>query len=139
MEVRQIIAAPPAAGSLAGNALGAAIEECLACSQVCLSCADACLAEAVAPQVRLCIQFNLVCADLCSTAARVAARHAGVNETIVIEILNACALACRLSADACERHAASMECCRVCADACNRCEEACSVAICSIRRECLPA
>jgi hypothetical protein len=40
-------------------------------------------------------------------------------------MLEACAEACRICAEECERHAGDHEHCRVCAEACRRCEQAC--------------
>ena len=130
-----MIAAYPEAAGNSDSVLLHCIKECYACAQVCTSCADACLAEESVAGLRQCIRLDLDCADLCATAGRLATRHTGGISLLVVEILNACALACRLCADECARHAEQMEHCRLCAEACNRCEEACSAAIRSLRRQ----
>ena len=133
MQVRQMIETHPDSRGRIDEALLRCIEQCYACAQTCTACADACLAEPDAAELRQCIRRNLDCADLCALAGRVATRHSGGEDGLLVETLNACALACRLCADECERHAEGMEHCRICADACNACEEACSAAIRSIR------
>ena len=129
MHVQEMIATHPAMGGRPSGALLECIEQCYACAQACTACADACLGEEKVSDLRQCIRLNLDCADLCAAAGRMASRHTGGNPQLLVETLNACALACRLCADECSRHAAHMEHCRICADACNRCEEACSAAI----------
>jgi hypothetical protein len=39
--------------------------------------------------------------------------------------VEACATACRVCGDECDRHASHHEHCRLCAESCRRCEEAC--------------
>jgi hypothetical protein len=46
--------------------------------------------------------------------------------------LQACALACNVCGEECEKHASKHEHCRMCADACRRCEDACNRAVRSI-------
>jgi hypothetical protein len=92
------------------------------CAQTCTACANACLAEANVQDLVRCIRLNLHCADLCDTTGRLISRQE--NPELARAILRACALACRLCAEECERHA-SMEHCRVCAEACRRCDDAC--------------
>jgi hypothetical protein len=133
MHVEEMIATHPDAKGQVNRALLHCIEQCYSCAQTCISCADACLAEPIVVELRLCIRLNLDCADLCTAAGRIATRRTASNETLIVETLNACALACRICADECERHAGPMEHCRICADACNDCEEACSAAIRWIR------
>ena len=134
MRVEEMIATHPAIEHEPNSALLRCIEDCYACAQACISCADACLAEETVADLRQCIRLNLDCADLCAAAGRMATRHTGGNRHLLVETLNACALACRLCADECARHAERMDHCRVCAEACNRCEEACSAAIRVIRK-----
>jgi hypothetical protein len=43
-------------------------------------------------------------------------------------MLHACAAACRLCADECEKHAKMHEHCRICAESCRRCVSACEEA-----------
>ena len=44
-------------------------------------------------------------------------------------MIETCALACRICAEECEKHAGRHEHCRVCAAECRRCEQACTAAI----------
>jgi hypothetical protein len=133
MHVQDMIATHPQTPDRPNDALLQCIEHCYACAQACTSCADACLAEEGVVALRRCIRLNLDCADLCAAAGRMATRHTAGNPQLLVEALNACALACRLCGDECARHAESMAHCRICADACNRCEESCSAAIRAIR------
>ena len=61
----------------------------------------------------------------------VATRRTGSNEMVIRAMLEACAQACRLCKEECQRHA-RMEHCRVCADACQRCEDACQGALATV-------
>lgn len=133
MDVRQMLLARRPEGEGPGTVLARCIEEALSCAQACTACADACLAEPALAGLRGCIRANLDCANICSTAGLIATRQTGGNLTLVIEVLNACALACRLCGDECERHAGKRDYCRICALACRRCEEACGEAIAALR------
>jgi len=133
MQVQQMIATHPAVKGNGNQALLRCIEECYACAQTCTSCADACLAEETVAELRQCIRLNLDCADICAAAGNIATRRTGSNQELIVAMLNACALTCRLCGDECERHAEMMEHCRICAEACRRCKEACSEAIRAIR------
>jgi len=93
------------------------------CAQTCTACANACLGERQVQDLVRCIRLNLHCADLCDTTGRLVSRQE--NPELARAILLACALACRLCAEECERHARAMEHCRVCASACRACEQAC--------------
>jgi hypothetical protein len=94
------------------------------CAQTCTACANACLGEPQVQDLVRCIRLNLHCADLCDTTGRLISRQE--NPELARAILQTCALACRLCADECERHAAmGMQHCRVCAEACRHCEQAC--------------
>jgi Domain of Unknown Function (DUF326) len=133
MQVQQMMSTHPQAPRKANDALLRCIEECYSCAQTCTACADACLAEEAVAELRLCIRLNLDCADLCATIGRIVSRGTGLNEALLAEILNTCALVCRLCGDECERHAPMHEHCRLCAAACRSCAEACGEAIRSLR------
>lgn len=128
----QMIAAHPEVMGNPNDALVRCIEECCSCAQSCTSCADACLAEEMVGELRQCIRLNLDCADICAASGSIATRRTGGNEQVIVATLEACALACRLCAEECERHAGQHEHCRLCAASCRRCEEACREAIGSI-------
>jgi hypothetical protein len=111
--------------STANEALARCIEHCLACAFACTSCADACLAEEHVQELVRCIQLDLACADVCEATGRVLTRQTSSERRLARSILEACARACRMCAEECERHADHHEHCRVCAEACRRCEQAC--------------
>lgn len=129
MHVEQIISAHPDVRGQINDALIDCIEECLGCAQTCVSCADACLAENNVAELRQCIRLNLDCADVCLATGAIGTRRAGSNETLLRSLLETCALACRLCAEECERHAGHHEHCRICGEACRDCEEACEGAL----------
>lgn len=112
--------APPARRDLFGEALARLFEAAATCA----ACADACLADPEVAELRRCIRLNSSCGDLCSTTARVIARL-GSEPGLARAQLPSCALACRLAAEECERHAATHAPCAVCAEACRACEQAC--------------
>jgi hypothetical protein len=101
------------------------IEECFDCAQACVSCADACLAEEAVGELRQCIRSNLDCADVCEATGRLASRRTGGNEALLKQVLQACAEACRICGEECERHASMHEHCQICGETCRRCERAC--------------
>lgn len=132
MQAHQMIATHPHVRGSTNNALIAAIEAAMDCAQVCTSCADACLGEEMVAQLTQCIRLDLDCADLCTTLAHVATRRTGSNEPVIVALLDACALACRLCGEECSRHAEQHEHCRICAETCMRCAQACREATSSI-------
>lgn len=111
----------------------ACIAACLDCVTCCTACADACLAEDDVSDLRQCIRLNLDCADLCATIGRIVTRGTGLNEILLAEVINLCALICRMCAAECARHEEQHEHCRICALACRSCAEACGEAIRSLR------
>jgi hypothetical protein len=129
MHAREMIASHPDVKGNVNEALVRCIEECYGCAQSCTSCADACLAEKQVAQLTQCIRLDLDCADICSAAGAIASRRTGANEETIRRTLEACATACRLCGEECERHAKMHEHCRICADACRRCERSCQEAL----------
>jgi Domain of Unknown Function (DUF326) len=105
--------------------LRACVEACVECAQACTTCGDACLAEEMVADLRRCIRLCADCADVCGTTAKVTSRLTGFDATLVRAVLEACATACRVCGEECERHAQMHEHCRVCAESCRRCEAAC--------------
>lgn len=105
-------------------ALSDCVDACFNCAQACIACSDACLGEGRVDELVRCIRLNQDCADICDTMGRVASRQTGYEPRIAIELLHACALACKLCAEECRRHK-GLEHCRICADECERCQEAC--------------
>lgn len=133
MQVEQMMSTHPQAPRKANDALQRCIEECYSCAQTCTACADACLAEETVSDLRQCIRLNLDCADLCATIGRIATRGTGLNEALLAEVINLCALICRMCAAECDRHSEHHEHCRICALACRSCAEACGEALRSLR------
>lgn len=123
--VTEILESHPVRIDIDSAALAACIEACAECTQACTSCADACLGESGVDRLVECIRADLDCADLCSVTERVLLRRTEANVTVVRETLEACATACRVCAEECDRHADMHQHCKICADACRRCEEAC--------------
>lgn len=128
MQHREMISSHPDVQGSTADALLRCIEECYSCAQTCTSCADACLAEEKVNQLRQCIRLNLDCADICAATGSMASRRTGSNERILRQVIEACAAACRVCGDECEKHAQQHEHCRICAEACRRCEQACNEA-----------
>jgi uncharacterized membrane protein len=128
MRAQDMISTHPHVRGNVNDALVRCIEECYACAQVCTSCADACLGEPMVQQLTQCIRLNLDCADVCNVTGRLATRRTGSDEELIRRMLHACAAACRLCMEECERHASQHEHCRICADACRDCMEACEAA-----------
>jgi len=108
------------------DALVECIEACFDCAQACSACADACIGEGDVQMLARCIRLDLDCADVCNATGRILSRQTGTDPQMLQVALEACAQACRLCGEECERHAGHHEHCRHCADACRRCEEACN-------------
>lgn len=94
-----------------------ALNECVA---ACNHCASACLGEEDVKMMARCIQTDIVCAEICSTTAKVLAFDSSVSQ----EMVDLCRKICSECAAECEKH--DMEHCRHCAEVCRKCEEACS-------------
>jgi hypothetical protein len=129
MHTKDMIATHPDVRGNINQALIDAIDAAHACAQTCTTCADACLAEDMVAQLRQCIRLNLDCADVCDAFAQLGGRRTGSNEEVIRKVLEACATACRLCGEECQRHAGKHEHCRVCADACRECDTACQSAL----------
>ncbi|MBI2260895.1 MAG: four-helix bundle copper-binding protein [Caulobacterales bacterium] len=129
MHAQEMIATHPHVQGSVNAALIRCIDECYDCAQACVICADACLGEEMVQSLLQCIRLNQDCADLCAAAGAIAWRRTGSNETVIRATLQACAEACRVCAEECERHAKMHEHCRISADSCRRCEDACTAAI----------
>lgn len=69
---------------------------------------------------------------VCVAAGSVATRRTGSNVEVIRLMLQACASACRLCGEECERHAKEHDHCRICAEACRRCEKSCQEAVRSL-------
>ena len=122
----QMIRTNPSPAAVDATTLAGCIEACYDCAQSCTACADACLGEDDPKPLSRCIRLNLDCADVCDATGRILSRQTAFEPKMARAALQACAEACRLCGDECERHASHHEHCRVCAEACRRCEQACN-------------
>ncbi|MCW5735476.1 MAG: four-helix bundle copper-binding protein [Enhydrobacter sp.] len=132
MHTHAMIATHPHVHGKVDGSLVRLIDFCFDCAQTCVSCADACLAEVTVADLRQCIRLALDCADICNATGSVASRRTGTNEDVVRRLIDACAEACLLCAEECEKHAGDHEHCRVCAETCRQCERACREAAITI-------
>lgn len=132
MHVQEMISTHPRVKGNTNDALLDCVEQCYDCSQTCTACADACLGEPSVAELTQCIRLNLDCADVCAVTGALASRRTGSNDQVLARQIEACALACRLCADECEKHAQRHEHCRICADACEQCFDACQDALASL-------
>jgi len=120
--IPQILQTLPGEHGQEQDEMSECLKACVDCAAVCSVCSAACLMEENLGALRQCILLDLNCAKICEATAGVLARRVGLGR----EILLACAQACRLCADECDKHASMHAHCRVCADACRRAEKACS-------------
>jgi hypothetical protein len=125
MAFQEIIKLHPQPTTVDRDALLRCIGECLDCAASCTSCADADLAESDVSELVRCIRVCLDCADACDATGRIVARQTEPDLHLIRAIIEACAAACLVCAEECERHAAHHEHCRACAEVCRRCKQAC--------------
>ena len=125
--VQEMIRTNPSATAVDAGTLAECIEACFECAQACSACADACLGEKNVEDLRRCISLNLGCADVCEATGKILSRQTAFDTGMARAVLEACARACGLCGEECERHAEhGMEHCRVCGEACRRCGMACN-------------
>jgi hypothetical protein len=125
MTVHEIIRVHPRPTSLDRDVLLRCIDECVDCEATCTGCADACLGEEDVQELVRCIRLCLDCADTCETTGRILIRQTEPEPAVIRAVVEACATACQVSAEECDRHAAHHEHCRFCAEVCRRCKQAC--------------
>lgn len=127
MHVQEMIETHPRGLAMDSAPLRECIQECYDCAQTCTACADACLGEEEVHHMVRCIRLCLDCADICDTTGRVLSRQTEPAAELIRAQVRACAQACRVCGEECERHAEEMQMdhCAVCAEACRRCEAAC--------------
>ncbi|GAA2624296.1 four-helix bundle copper-binding protein [Dactylosporangium fulvum] len=113
--------------------LATALDAITSCAETCTACADACLGEEMVERLVRCARLDLDCADICTATARVLTRQTGFDVNLVRAQLEACAVACRVCADECTKHAAMHQHCRICAESCRRCEQACRDMLSALR------
>jgi Domain of Unknown Function (DUF326) len=122
---QQILETHPRGAAIEAVTLRACIEACFDCAQSCTACADADLGEHDVGMLIRCIRLCLDCGDVCSTTGQILSRQTEFEPELARSVVQACAQACRVCGEECERHADHHEHCRVCADVCRRCEQAC--------------
>jgi Domain of Unknown Function (DUF326) len=132
MHTEAMIATHPHAHGHVDDVLVRCIDLCFDCAQTCVSCADACLGEVDVADLRQCIRLDLDCADICNATGAVASRRTGSNDEVVRRMVEACAEACQLCAEECDKHSGHHEHCRLCAEACRQCEALCREAAIAI-------
>jgi hypothetical protein len=125
---REIIRTHPQPTSLDREVLLRCIDECFDCAATCTSCADACLGEKDVQELVRCVRLNLDCA----AAGRIVTRQTAPDLGLLRATIEACAAACRVCGEECERHAAHHDHCRICREACQRCEQACDDLVATI-------
>ncbi|HEX7022725.1 MAG TPA: four-helix bundle copper-binding protein [Trueperaceae bacterium] len=128
-----MLVAHPRSPDIEPALLTSCIQACFDALQSCTACADACLSEPTAGDLVRCIRLNEDCADVCLATGRVLSRLTESNHDLLDAMLKACACACEVCAQECERHEGDMEHCRLCALACRNCERACGEALNALR------
>ncbi|HSM58507.1 MAG TPA: four-helix bundle copper-binding protein [Candidatus Sulfomarinibacteraceae bacterium] len=123
--IQEMLRSHPRAGDVDGRLLEEMISALYNCAQSCTTCADACLGEEMVAELVRCIRLNLDCADVCETTGALLSRQTEPDWSLISEQLRACATACRVCGEECERHADMHEHCRICAESCRHCEEMC--------------
>jgi hypothetical protein len=123
---QQMIRTNPSSAAVDEASLVECIEACFECAQACTACADACLGEDDPGHLVRCIKLDLDCADVCDATGKILSRQTAFEPEMARATLQACAKACRLCGEECERHAEHREHCYVCAEVCRRCEMACN-------------
>jgi hypothetical protein len=122
-DATRMLLATPIHHGLDTATLGEAIDSLGAAGLAATACADACLDEYDVR--RDCITACLTCADVTLAAARVLARSARWDRSVVHSMVEAAARACAACAAACEEHRDTAKHCQVCAEDCRRAERAC--------------
>src|SRR5438270_9669245 len=122
---REMLEAVPGVGGFDLEELAAAIDACGDAEQACLACADADLAEDDVASMRVCVELDQDCADICSATARVLSRRTRYDVLLVQRLLQACVRACASCAEECERHASRHRHCAICGEACRTCQRTC--------------
>jgi hypothetical protein len=123
---QQLLETHPQGPAIEAGALVACIEASFDCAQSCTADADADLAEDDVTTMIRCIRLCLDCGDVCIATGNILSRQTEFEPKLARPVVQACAQACRICAEECERHAAHHEHCRICAETCRHCEQACA-------------
>jgi hypothetical protein len=124
MHILEIMKTHPGSATETALPLVQCIEACFDCGQTTVACADACLAEPTPGDLARCIRINGETSDIAIVTGRLLSRRLPSNPLIWERQLEACAVAARMCAEECERHAPRHDHCRVAAAACRKCETA---------------
>jgi hypothetical protein len=122
---REIIKMHPQQPNLDREVVLRCIDACLDCTASCTGCSDADLAENDVRDLVRCIRLCLDCADACDATGRIVTRQTEPDLGLIRAMVEACATACLVCAEECDRHAAHHEHCRLCAEVCRSCKDAC--------------
>lgn len=95
------------------------IDVCYECATACYHCSTACLQEPHVKEMARCIELDMYCAEICSTAANFMAKG-GVYAN---RLCSLCAEICEACGNECAKHEA--EHCQHCAQICKQCAEEC--------------
>jgi hypothetical protein len=99
----QMLQTNPTSAAVDAYDLVQCIEACYDCAQSCTACADACLGEEDPKSFSRCIRLNLDCADICNATGRILSRQTAFEPEMVRTALQACAEACRVCEEACNK------------------------------------
>jgi len=97
-------------------------EQCESCAAACADYVDACLDSTALDEARAHVKAASDCMDICRAAARLLARHDGMDSRVLRGALVLCARACT----ACARLARQQAAGHACARECRRCAFACA-------------
>ncbi|MEZ5816256.1 MAG: four-helix bundle copper-binding protein [Hyphomicrobiaceae bacterium] len=125
MHILEIMKSHPGSSTETAVPLVQAIEACFDCAQTSVACADACLAHSHPAELARCIRINGETSDIAAVTGRLLSRRLPSNPMIWQRQLEACAVAARMCADECDKHAEAHDHCRVAAEACRKCAAAC--------------
>jgi hypothetical protein len=105
------------------HVLASALDGINQCVQVATSCADLCLVDEACEDLRSCVRACLDVADVGRATAAVASRFGSVQPAVLVQILEACAVASAYCAEQCDTQ--ERDYLEACAMACRRCVSAC--------------
>ncbi len=96
------------------------IADCTACANHCRQAASACMQHDDATSLKICIQLNNDCAEICELAVKLML----TNSSFANRVCNLCVDICNACAIECEKHA-NMSQCEAAAIACQACAIVC--------------
>jgi hypothetical protein len=120
-DLEAVIAGSSTLENVHAKSLAHCIEVCLRCAVSCTACADECLDEPDISLLRRCVRFNLDCADVCGTVARLLARRGEPELSTLRAVLEACIDICTACGAENQKHADELEHCKLTAEMCQAC------------------